>query len=286
MRGKLQKFNPRQHMRTETFEVFHYQDAVLEPVVLHQHDFYEVYFFLNGQVEYRVEGRAYRMEPGDLLLINPMEFHQPIVESSEKPYERMVLWINRRYLEDLSFNGDSLAMCFNSTQPDHSNLLRLSPVQRENVSGRLETLVRETQNNAYGAVQYAAGVLLQFLVELNRAALSADKFILEDGQASPVVEGALAYIGEHYCEQLSLEKLAEQFYVSKYHLAHAFQQAVGTSVYHYIILRRLVAAKQMLGSGIAPGIVSSRCGFGDYANFYRAFKAEYGVSPQSYGKYY
>lgn len=284
MRGKSQKFNPRQHMRTETFEVFHYRDAVLEPVALHQHDFYEVYFFLNGQVEYRVEGRAYRMEPGDLLLINPMELHQPIVESSEKPYERIVLWINRKYLEDLSFNGDSLTRCFDSTQPAHSNLLRLSPIQVENISSRLETLVRETQSNEYGAAQYAAGLLLQFLVELNRAALSADKSVLEDCQAPPVVENALAYIGEHYCEQLSLEKLADQFYVSKYHLAHAFQQAVGTSVYHYIILRRLVAAKQMLGSGIAPGIVSSRCGFGDYANFYRAFKAEYGVSPQSYGK--
>lgn len=284
MRGKSQKFNPRQHMRTETFEVFHYRDAALEPVALHQHDFYEVYFFLSGQVEYRVEGRAYRMEPGDLLLINPMEFHQPIVESGEKPYERMVLWINRKYLEDLSFDGDSLMMCFDSTQPAHSNLLRLSPAQKESASGRLEALVRETQSNEYGAAQYAAGILLQFLVELNRAALSADKSVPEDCQAPTVVEGALAYIGEHYCESLSLEKLADRFYVSKYHLAHAFQQAVGTSVYHYIILRRLVAAKQMLSSGIAPGIVSSRCGFGDYANFYRAFKAEYGVSPQGYGK--
>lgn len=284
MRGKSQKFNPRQHMRTETFEVFHYRDSSLEPVALHQHDFYEVYFFLNGQVEYRVEGRAYRMEPGDLLLINPMEFHQPIVASDGKPYERMVLWINRKYLEVLSFNGDSLAMCFDGTQPAHSNLLRLSPVQKENVSGRLEALVRGAQSGEYGAAQYATGILLQFLVELNRAVLSADKPILDDCQAPPLVESALVYIGEHYCEPLSLERLAERFYVSKYHLAHAFQQAVGTSMYHYIILRRLVAAKQMLGNGIAPGIVSSRCGFGDYANFYRAFKAEYGISPQSYGK--
>ena len=139
MRENSQKFNPRQHMRTETFEVFHYRDAILEPVSLHQHDFYEMYFFLGGQVEYRVEGHAYRMEPGDLLLINPMEFHQPIVESSEKPYERMVLWINRKYLEHLSFDGDSLTRCFDSTQPTHSNLLRLSPVQKEGVSGRLDT---------------------------------------------------------------------------------------------------------------------------------------------------
>lgn len=285
MRGKTQQFNPRQHMRTETFEVFHYRDAILEPVSLHQHDFYEVYFFLGGQVEYRVEGRAYHMEPGDLLLINPMELHQPVVASGGKPYERMVLWISRNYLENLSCGADSLTMCFDSTRPAHSNLLRLSPVRRGNIRAKLEELVQETRGGGYGAAQYAAGVLLQLMVELNRAALSVDTSTLEEGQTPPVVESALTYIGEHYCEPLSLEGLAERFYVSKYHLAHAFQQAVGTSVYHYIILRRLVAAKQMLGSGIAPGIVSGRCGFGDYANFYRAFKAEYGVSPQDYGKY-
>lgn len=83
MRGKSQKFIPRQHMRTETFEVFHFRDTALEPVAIHQHDFYEVYFFLEGQVEYRVEGRAYCMAPGDLLLINPMEFHQPVIRSGK-----------------------------------------------------------------------------------------------------------------------------------------------------------------------------------------------------------
>lgn len=195
-----------------------------------------------------------------------------------------MLWAGRNYLESLSHGGDSLTLCFDSTQPAHSNLLRLSPVQQETFRSRLEVLVRESQSEEYGAAQYAAGVLVQFLVELNRAALSADKAAPEDGHAPPVVESVLAYIGAHYQEPLSLTKLAEQFYVNKYHLAHSFQQAVGTSVYHYIILRRLVAAKQMLSSGIAPGVVSIRCGFGDYVNFYRAFKAEYGLSPQNYGK--
>lgn len=282
MQGKSQKFNPRQHMQTETFEVFHYRDAVLEPVALHQHDFYEVYFFLSGQVEYRVEGCVYRLEPGNLLLINPMEFHQPVVEPGRSPYERIVLWINKKYLEGLSFGGDSLTVCFDSTQPAHSNLLRLSPAQQEDVSESLEKLVREARSDEYGAVQCAAGVLLQLMVALNRIARSFDKPDAEEGQAPLLVKSALAYIGEHYCEPLSLERLAEAFYVSKYHLAHVFQQAVGTSVYHYIILRRLVEAKQMLSSGIAPGIVCVQCGFGDYANFYRAFKAEYGISPQNY----
>ena len=44
-------------------------------------------------------------------------------------------------------------------------------------------------------------------------------------------------------------------------------------------LKRLLIAKQMLSTGISPGVVYSNCGFSDYANFYRAFKTQYGVSP-------
>ena len=70
--------------------------------------------------------------------------------------------------------------------------------------------------------------------------------------------------------------------ISKYHLSHEFHRLVGTSVYRYIIQKRLVIAKQMLANGVAPTDVYGHCGFGDYANFYRAFKAEYHISPKQF----
>ena len=78
MRERSQRFDPRQTMRTDTFEVFHYKEPKPDTVEVHHHDFYEVYFLLGGQVEYWVEGRILRPSIGDLLLINPMELHRPI----------------------------------------------------------------------------------------------------------------------------------------------------------------------------------------------------------------
>ena len=86
----------------------------------------------------------------------------------------------------------------------------------------------------------------------------------------------------HYTDPLSLELLSSKFFVSKYHLSHEFNRVVGTSVYRYIVQKRLVIAKQMLAGGVAPTDVYRHCGFGDYANFYRAFKAEYHISPKQY----
>jgi mannose-6-phosphate isomerase-like protein (cupin superfamily) len=66
----------------------------------HDHDFYEIYFFLGGNVEYFVDGEKFKLSKGDLLLINPMQLHQPIT-SVGNVYERIVLWIDRNYLAKL-----------------------------------------------------------------------------------------------------------------------------------------------------------------------------------------
>ena len=85
-------------------------------------------------------------------------------------------------------------------------------------------------------------------------------------------------------DDLSLELLASKFYVSKYHLSHEFGKAMGTGVYRYIMLKRLLVARQLLLKGMSAGEVCSKCGFKDYTNFYRAFKDEYGISPSEVNK--
>jgi AraC-like DNA-binding protein len=80
-------------------------------------------------------------------------------------------------------------------------------------------------------------------------------------------------------EELSLDGLAERFFVSKYHLSHTFTREVGVSLHRYITMRRLLMARQLLSAGVPAGQACSACGFTDYTSFYRAFKAEYGISP-------
>ncbi len=97
-----------------------------------------------------------------------------------------------------------------------------------------------------------------------------------------VVYNVLAYINEHYSEALTLDDLANRFFISKYHLSREFGRLVGTSVHHYLIQKRLAMAKQMMSGGMASSEVYQHCGFGDYSNFYRAFKAEYQITPKEF----
>ena len=120
---------------------------------------------------------------------------------------------------------------------------------------------------------------MQLVVQLNRLARVADGQ-QEGEQLSPLVRGAMAYIGDNLSNAISLEEIAGTLFVSKYHLSHAFSREVGVSIYRYIMLRRLMLARQLLLEGEAAGQVCRECGFADYTSFYRAFKSEYGVSPR------
>ena len=280
----MQIFDPRQSMSKNDFEIFHYRDAKFSGVPIHQHDFYEIYFFINGSAEYSVEGKIFEMKKGDLLLINPLELHQPRISEAQNDYERIVLWINKDYLFSLSSNDTSLSRCFDSTTPEHTNLMRLSFSEQELLHTLLTELIKEQNNSGYACDLACKAILLRILVELNRLSLGYGKSHEKEGSFSPLILSVLDYINHHYCEKLSLSVIADEFFVSKYYLSHAFNSVVGTSVHRYITLKRLIHAKQMLSSGIKPTTVASNCGFGDYAGFYRAFTGEYGITPAEYSK--
>ncbi len=282
MRERSQKFDPRQVMQSDSFEVFHYKEPRPKGVEVHHHDFYEVYYLLKGEVEYWVDGRILRMRPGDLLLINPQELHRPMVDPESPVYERIVLWINKEYLEGLSSGSFSLNRCFDTTLPNHTHLIHPVAGERSALTARMSELVREYYSREAGSDLCAYGIFLQFMVQLNRMAQQETRQPEEAGQLSELVQKVLSYISHHLSEPLTLENVAEAFYVSKYYLSHAFSKEVGVSVYRYILLRRLLMARQLLSAGVAAGQACRECGFSDYTSFYRAFKSEYGISPREF----
>lgn len=282
MRERSQRFDPRQTMQRDTFEVFHYREPRPNAVEVHHHDFYEVYYLLSGQVEYWVDGRIIRMLPGDLLLINPLELHRPILDQASPVYERIVLWINKEFLEGLNFGNAGLNTCFDTARPGHTHLIRTSTTERTALTARMGELVREFYSRDFGSELSAHGLFLQFMVQLNRMATRTQSQQEETQSLSPLIQKVLTYIADHIQENLSLEDIADQMFVSKYHLSHAFSREVGVSVYRYVMLRRLMMARQLLQAGESAGQVCRSCGFSEYTSFYRAFKSEYGVSPRTF----
>src|SRR5699024_11565734 len=88
--AQYQPYTRRQTMIAADFELYRYRSTYMNEVALHHHDFYEVYLLLRGQVSYIVENHLYKMRPGDILLISPLELHQARIAADAEPYERFV----------------------------------------------------------------------------------------------------------------------------------------------------------------------------------------------------
>lgn len=236
---------------------------------------------MSGKVEYQVEGRLYRLLPGDVLLLSPMELHQVTVQSNRIPYERIVLWISRSYLSALG-GGDALSRCFDNALSEHTNLLRAYECTQ--VRTLFVRLLEELADNLYANEICAQGYLIQLLVFLNRLSLDNQHKVAE---SDPLVSYTVEYINRHYSEEITLDVLATQLNMSKYYLCHEFKRVTGTSIYRYLLLKRLQAARELILQDYSPGTAAAKCGFSNYPNFYRSFKSCYGISPSdcsAYGK--
>lgn len=261
------------------YEVTHKCDTYLADVELHHHDFFELFFLVSGDITYTIESRVYHMLPGDLLLISPKELHQARIQPNMSPFERFVVWIDPAWLEQMSGPDMCLSDCFGLS---YGNLIRLQPEDRSMALNTLQLLYDEVDSSSFGTAVLQRNLLQSLLIMINRMIKQGSAQAEQLTHSSVAVTQAVAYINLHYSEDLSLDDLASRFFVSKHHLSHQFNRQVGTSVYRYILKKRLMIARQQLQQGRKPNQVYTDCGFRDYAGFYRAFKAEYGISPREF----
>ena len=98
---------------------------------------------------------------------------------------------------------------------------------------------------------------------------------------NPVAK-ALWYIESHYERDIALEDIANCAGVSRFHLLRAFGAATGKSIMRYVRGRRLTEAAKHLVDGAEDILsVAIESGYGSHEAFTRAFREQFGVTPES-----
>lgn len=271
-------------MERDTYELSHCCDYYMKPAQFHYHDFWEVYTFLSGTVTYHIEDKVYHLCAGDVLVIPPGKMHCPHITFQSEDYERIVLMVSIPMIHTVDDDSHYLWNSFQRIEQEEQYLFHLSQRDFSTYTSLLHDFVRyeeEEEGRGQALVQRAYLVLL-FQHIFNY--LSANDPVTADGSAGNIIPAVIAYINEHLSEPLSLERLSEHFSVSKYHLIRKFKSYTNSTVYDYIISKRISLAKRLLREGASATNACMQCGFSDYSNFYKSFQAKTGMTPAQFKK--
>lgn len=270
----------RYNMKAPNYELHHIITTDPFDITYHNHDFYEVLYFISGNLNYMIEGTTYKLRPGDILLTHNKEMHKPIIDFS-KPYERYILWINPRFIRELSDNSVDLSSCFELASQNNSHLLRPSSTMHLFISNLFKSLVDTDSDDSFGNSLLQKSYITTLLIYLNRISSENLYEIEYESDYDPIINAIIQYINDNLHESISLDDIANEFYLSKYHLCRIFKKNVGLTIYQYIMKKRLIIAKSLLISGSSVRSAYINSGFSDYSNFLKSFKNEFGVSPKS-----
>lgn len=237
--------------------------------VRHCHDTYEILFVTSGEGKYIVEGSSFVIRPTTLMVIRPLEYHCVQLEESSA-YERYVIKFSPTALVD---DAAKLLEQFMSEEDTSGKYYPPTQVP-EGVYSILERFefsltLPEIERNAY------TKMLLSELIVL-LSVTGGEQIAHEEEELGARV---IRYLNENIQRDISLDKLARRFFVSKYYLCRAFKKHNGISVHGYINQKRVMYAKQLIESGETASGAAYRVGFGDYSSFYRAYVKVLGKAP-------
>lgn len=266
----------------DNFKIFHIRDKKDIKFEYHHHDFSKIVILIDGDLTYYIEGKAYILKPWDILFVNKNEIHKPVVNPN-KYYERIVIWLNPDFMAKYAQGNNDLLKCFEVAIKNNYNLLRLNMKSIEVIKNLIQDIQSCNNSNEFGSEILKESLFVQLMVLMNRLFLNSDKNRdIEDIQYDKTIEGVLNYINSNLENDLSIDTIASEFFISKYYLMRKFKNQIGSSIHNYVVQKRLILARSLISDGLSMSSVCSRCGFNDYSSFVRAFKKVYGVSPSNY----
>lgn len=267
----------------EEFRLFHLKDSRAEQMEYHYHEFDKLVIFLGGKVTYMVEGVAYFLQPWDMLLVQHNLIHRPIIDPAE-PYERVVVWLGRDYLAARSDPGERLDGCFDLARERGFHLLRADAERRLQYMQTIQRMEEALRSEEFGAARMADTLCQQLLIGVNRDLIRSRTAQEERDsyRVDPKLEEILKYIAAHLGEELSVDLLAREFYISRYYLMHRFKEVTGYTVHQYISQKRLLRAGELIRAGVPVMKAAEEAGFSEYSSFLRAFRKTFHVSPREF----
>ena len=257
-----------------------------QKTLIHYHNAYEIVLLLESDNELFIKDSKYYMGPKQIILIQPYVVHK-INYKSGKKYLRYVLNFEYDAVHRIicNFGGESVLSKLCQTE---AAMIDLSTKPFKNAcnlfNGLLKINEKCLKSGSDENVVRLHLALTSFLFDVYDLFIK-DPLIEKSSESEGLVHNVINYVNMNYMNDINLDKLAKEFFTSKYYLCHKFKKTTGISIIEYLQHVRIATAQNLLTSTNTSILeICSLCGFNNIQHFYRVFKKVTGFTPGLYQK--
>ena len=240
---------------------------------LHMHEAFEIFYYIRGNARMNIEDRLYALSPSDLYFICPGRFHRAIPES-RAPYERRVIRFDYSFSR-LFDPGDLLIDAISRFGAVNGKI-----VAESSIPALFTDLDRFIDDHSETRRIACISILSRLMIDISKLCAESQAPVYES-DTSERVASVIEYINKNLTDDLSLDMIASEFFVSKYYLSRIFKESTGSSIGDFIIKKRLVLARRLIVGGSTPGNACIQSGFADYSSFYKSYRKHFGLPPSA-----
>ncbi|MBQ9097138.1 MAG: AraC family transcriptional regulator [Clostridia bacterium] len=240
--------------------------------------FYEVFTFLSDNAFFYVEGQKYTIKKGDVMIFNNKELH--MVEFDETlPYKRRVIHFAKEFVLPFSSDKFNLFNVFDNRCLGINNRIPAKIAESANIHGYFDKMKDALSSGLDGNEIMARCYFVQMLIAIN-CVLSDNNNLSPKIPENDKILKIIEYINSNLSSDLNIDKLSQQFYISKYYMSRLFKATTGYSINQYISYKRIWLADDLISSGMSATEACHSVGYNDYSNFYKTFTKIMGFSPK------
>jgi len=250
----------------------------------HFHSFYELHILLDSSANHIIEGVSYGLIPYDFVLLRPSLLHKTVY-FGDQPSKRLII----NFLYPDNYFGNQAA--FKTILEPFSWPVPIFRFNKEhrlpliNLLNEIFTLSKQMISNEVKKLMFHQK-FIEFLYAF-WTVKDNNNYVNEklESNMEKRISIITSYIHNHYQEDIGLDTLAKQFFISNYYLSHQFKKVTGRTLTSYIQMTRIRNAQYLLiNTNEKIAGISEQCGFTSFSQFNRIFRKICGISPSGYKK--